>query len=299
MTALLILSQVSYGTNLLYPTSLLTIKYSILILYLRILSSVFLHRLVYGAMVLIAVLGGFTLVTTIAPCVPVAAYWDYYHNLGAWCWPYDRILWTNISIHMFTELMILVLPMHFLFTLDVPWRRKIGIVLLFAFGAMFVPLNLRTWCAHLLICLRSVIIVGVIRIPVIVRVNSSLDSSWDSVEVSIWSAIELNTAIICACAMTLKPLINRVFPRLLTDGYNPQGSKDDVTGGDSGGPHPLTIGTRRNRRQPPRDDDLALDTLNERPAVFTSASSTSLGTTMAASAPSPQPSDTPRGDASV
>jgi hypothetical protein len=32
---------------------------------------------------------------------------------------------------------------------------------------------------------------------------------------SIWSSIEVNLAIICACLTTLKPLIVRMFPRLL------------------------------------------------------------------------------------
>lgn len=108
------------------------------------------------------------------------------------------------------------------------------------------------------------------RLPYIVSLGSSKDATWDSVIVSIWSAIELNTAIICACAMTLKPLMNRICPRLFTDGYHPQGSKEDVTsGGNGAGDRPLTIGTRRNR--PVAPDIMALETLrsSDRPDMPT------------------------------
>jgi hypothetical protein len=42
------------------------------------------------------------------------------------------------------------------------------------------------------------------------------DPTWDNVGVAILSCIELNTAIICPCLPTLKPLISRHFPRLLS-----------------------------------------------------------------------------------
>jgi hypothetical protein len=125
-----------YIQNLFYASCLIAVKFSILILYLRILSSVFLHRLCYAAMGIIVVFCGFTLITCIAQCVPVARYWDYYHHLDGWCWPSPAIGWANVGIHLFTETMILVLPMPFLFTLNIPWSRKIGIMLLFALGAM-------------------------------------------------------------------------------------------------------------------------------------------------------------------
>lgn len=42
------------------------------------------------------------------------------------------------------------------------------------------------------------------------------DPTWDNVGVAILSCIELNIAIICPCLPTLKPLISRHFPRLLS-----------------------------------------------------------------------------------
>ncbi len=113
----------------------MAVKLSILILYLRILSPIFLHRVCYATIGLVVVGSGFSLITAFSPCVPVVAYWDGWTHPGAWCWP-PAVSWTNIAFHMFTEVLILVLPMPFLLSLEVPWRRKIGVILLFAFGIM-------------------------------------------------------------------------------------------------------------------------------------------------------------------
>lgn len=110
-----------------------------------------------------------------------------------------------------------------------------------------------------------VIIVSVLRIPSIVAIGYSTDPSWDAVNIAIWSSIELNTAIVCACSMTLKPLVHRFFPRMFTHGYRHQGSVEDVAHGHHHGlrgrsdGRPATIGTRRQRRLP---TDLALETID-------------------------------------
>ena len=143
--------------------------------------------------------------------------------------------------------------------------------------------------------------VGAVRIPIVVTIYKSLDPTWDAVPIGIWSSIELNTAIGCACAMTLKPLINRVFPRLFTDDYNRQDSKEDVThdgSGGAGGGHPLTIGRQRNRRIAP-DDALALETLGHGHDMPKGSHGSELRTTTSASSPSPEPSDVEQGQSSI
>ena len=38
----------------------------------------------------------------------------------------------------------------------------------------------------------------------------------DNLDIAIWSCVEVNVGICCACIPTLKPLIVRILPRLLT-----------------------------------------------------------------------------------
>jgi len=43
-----------------------------------------------------------------------------------------------------------------------------------------------------------------------------MDAFYTSAPLIYWTVVEVNSAISCACIMTLKPLIQRVFPRLLS-----------------------------------------------------------------------------------
>jgi hypothetical protein len=40
-----------------------------------------------------------------------------------------------------------------------------------------------------------------------------------------WSAVELNIAIVCACLMVMKPLISRLFPQLFTESSNAENER--------------------------------------------------------------------------
>lgn len=72
------------------------------------------------------------------------------------------------------------------------------------------------------------------------------DFTYTGTVLTYWTVIETHTAISIACAMTLKPLVARLFPRLLVPGGS---SSQNSPGGQAGssltgsGP-PLTIGSK-------------------------------------------------------
>jgi len=47
----------------------------------------------------------------------------------------------------------------------------------------------------------------------------SSDPTYDLAILAYWGAVEVNLAIICACLATLKPLLHKLFPKLLGPGY--------------------------------------------------------------------------------
>jgi hypothetical protein len=63
----------------------------------------------------------------------------------------------------------------------------------------------------------SVCIVSVLRLVKLIDVETTppIDASYTSAELSFWTVVEVNTAISCACVMTLKPLIVHFYPRFL------------------------------------------------------------------------------------
>lgn len=46
--------------------------------------------------------------------------------------------------------------------------------------------------------------------------TTNMDQTWHSPMFSIWSCVEMNVAIFCSCAPTLKGLIQRVWPKFLS-----------------------------------------------------------------------------------
>jgi hypothetical protein len=84
------------------------------------------------------------------------------------------------------------------------------------------------------------------------------DFTWDGVTIANWTCIEAHGAIICACLMTFKPLIVRMFPRV---GGSRAGSpyswrEKRANAGSPGGSsykRPLTIGTTPSRGRAHRD----------------------------------------------
>ena len=73
----------------------------------------------------------------------------------------------------------------------------------------------------------------------------SADFSWDFVTVSHWTSVEVNTAIVCACLLAIKPLIDLLWSKVCRSSRRPVGGTNLSSG-------PPTIGSesvRGSRRE--------------------------------------------------
>jgi rhodopsin domain-containing protein len=75
----------------------------------------------------------------------------------------------------------------------------------------------------------------------------STDATYDNIGVANWSCIELNTGIVCACLPTIKPLLAKFFPGLLSTVRTRK--TDYVQHGTGVDVHPATF-TRGSRHMP-------------------------------------------------
>lgn len=91
----------------------------------------------------------------------------------------------------------------------------------------------------------STVFVAFIRLVILIQEKGvpDPDFTWNGTNLTYWTVIEVNTAIVVACIMTLKPLVGRVFPGLLDS--RPRGSMIDPSIISSG--PPLTIGSKPSR----------------------------------------------------
>ncbi|RMY91677.1 hypothetical protein D0862_09680 [Hortaea werneckii] len=182
-------------TNNLWALTVSVTKASLLMQYLRIFSTPRVRGACYALLaallpaLLWAVLGGTLL------CRPVRKLWDPEVQGGA-CMSAEKY-WVSVAgLDIGLDVLVLVLPLPGIWGLRLPRRQKVGLVVVFLLG-FFV-------CA-----------VSVVRLLTVFLVSRTGDLVQSGVWNIIWSAVEANVGIVCACLLALKPLVGRWWPRLV------------------------------------------------------------------------------------
>ncbi|KAK7584350.1 hypothetical protein V3481_010685 [Fusarium oxysporum f. sp. vasinfectum] len=192
--------RTQYATMVMFIPSLATAKISILLLYIDIArqSQKFLRVGSYVTLVVVLLGGVILTFLTAFRCRPVEAA----YNLAALdtsCIPIQDIWLSAWPINIATEFAILVLPIPALSTLPLkPWRKSM-VILSFILGVTFV----------------GVIDVARIYNLQLAVINSEHATALRPFNIGmalLWSAIEVNTAIIGAAIPTLPPMIKRLIP---------------------------------------------------------------------------------------
>ncbi|OHE97152.1 hypothetical protein CORC01_07593 [Colletotrichum orchidophilum] len=184
----------SYLTIIFYNTGLACVKVSILLLYLRILRDLNYRKACYVVLFFVVCVSLWTILSAIFFCVPIRKNWD--DTVTGVCFKKGVAWYVNAGLNILTDFMILILPLPILPKIKQSRRQKIGLYLIFVLGFF--------------IC-----VVSILRIPSLTVAKRSSDPTRDSPGIAEWSIVELNTAIVCASLITLKPLATRFFPRML------------------------------------------------------------------------------------
>ncbi|KAG6029328.1 hypothetical protein E4U41_000390 [Claviceps citrina] len=215
------LRRAEYVFSILYNPALMAAKTSILIFYLRLAKNTQLV-LRYASWVTLAVVNVAGLVLTflnIFQCSPVAAAWMTESSAEARCIPLLTEFICAAPVNVVTDLAILALPIPVLTGMRLPIRQKAILVITFSLGVF-------------------VTIVDVVRIYYLQRAiqdaptgasddphsrfGGNADFAWNASLSFMWSAVEVNVGIACACIPTLKPLILKLLPAML---YDPNGTR--------------------------------------------------------------------------
>jgi hypothetical protein len=61
----------------------------------------------------------------------------------------------------------------------------------------------------------SVTVVSVLRLQSLVHFANSINPTWDQWAVNVWSTVEINVGIICACMPAIRVFLVHLFPKVL------------------------------------------------------------------------------------
>lgn len=209
------LKKTEYVFSVIYNPALMALKTSILVFYLRLSKNTqqVLSVASWIVLVIVNVTGVVLTFMNIFQCSPVKAAFSLYEG-EAKCIPLLTVFVCSAPVNIVTDLAILALPIPVLTGMRLPKRQKYILVFTFSLG-IFVT------------------IVDVVRIYYLQQAISTIyttpssdpsaifgdspDFAWNASLSLMWSAMEVNVGMICACIPTLKPLIIKILPAAIVD----------------------------------------------------------------------------------
>ncbi|KAF6224591.1 hypothetical protein HO173_012934 [Letharia columbiana] len=207
-----------------YPLSVVLIKCSILSLLYRIFH---VPRLkIYAATIGVSVIfwGITTLVVIIFNCNPINAYWDTQITNKACVNTLHYFLGIQIP-NIILDVVIMILPLPYLWRSHITLSsHKAGLLFVFILGGF-------------------VIIAATLRLNTIAVHKHSVDFTYDLIDLSVWTALETSTGVLCACFAAMQPLLDfAIFGILDTERSTPS------TAGRVARPSPEPESTDRQNR---------------------------------------------------
>lgn len=118
-------------------------------------------------------------------------------------------------INILTDFFILCLPIPMLRRLQLPTKQKILLGLVFALGSGYdFPSTPLMHC--LLIVVNRVVVISTVRIIYVYNLISDPDATYNQAAACIFSSVELNGGVMCACIALLKPFFQQYMPWVLS-----------------------------------------------------------------------------------
>ncbi|KAL4933236.1 uncharacterized protein BDV17DRAFT_286914 [Aspergillus undulatus] len=168
-------------------------KVSVAIFLLRIIQKVKHHKpVMYGGIVLLTVINSVCVYTIYGQCTPTARLWD--ESVKGSCW--DPNVQRNYAFFQgsssaLSDLVLAIYPLFTIWRLQMALKVKIGLGCVLSLGIIAM-------------------IAAIVKTINLASLSARADYPWDTVDLTIWIAIEQYLIIIAACIPTLTPLFNIV-----------------------------------------------------------------------------------------
>ncbi|KAL8750506.1 MAG: hypothetical protein Q9199_007020 [Rusavskia elegans] len=234
------LRKSQYAFLVLYNPALMATKTSICLFYLTLAKNQQIFKWATIATLVVVNVAGIALTfLNIFQCRPVHGAFQTTIPETVKCLDIIALYLSSAPINIITDLALLFLPMPILTAMRLPRNEKLILIVTFSFGAFVAA-------------------VDVVRIAYLQDASSSRargtsgsslvnqqDLSWIVSLSFMWSAVEVDVGIICACVPGVKPLAAKFFPKLLgrikharESGYHHHGG-GDARGADRINSNPL------------------------------------------------------------
>lgn len=225
--------HVTYGTLICSQWALTFTKLTILVFYIRIFVS---RREQW--------LAGITIALVIVYSIPlfVGSVMQCNTTTGGFifdkrypCLKYNTFLLVATTVHVVTDIWLILMVMPVTISLKIPVRQKIALLAVFSLGVFVIAASI----AKLLVV---TLLVQEIK-------EGTADYTWDIYSYDIWTVLEVAVGIIVANAPTMRPILARLFPRFMSNSSLSSDKRDSNTASY------MMTGSRKDRHSNSLDPD--------------------------------------------
>ncbi|XP_014558611.1 hypothetical protein COCVIDRAFT_14235 [Bipolaris victoriae FI3] len=193
--------RAAYILPILYFLQAGLVKISILLFLLRIFPRPTTRKLSYGTLVFTSLWTVAFILAGALQCRPPSFYWiSWDMKSQKSCIDFGALNWANSVLGIALDTWILAIPLFEVIYVQLSWRRKLGVSLMFFVGTF-------------------VTVVSALRLQSIAHLEHADNPTRDMTAIIYWSSIEQDVGILCTCMPTIRRILVRIYP-LVFDSKN-------------------------------------------------------------------------------
>ncbi|PQE29924.1 hypothetical protein CJF32_00000582 [Rutstroemia sp. NJR-2017a WRK4] len=181
------------------------------------------------------------IMTTVFSCDPIPYFWTKWNGeVVGKCNDVNLQTYIAAGFNILQDFAILLLPLPELWKLQVSMRKKVQLFIMFGVG-LFVS------------------IISIIRLRYLVSFGNTTNPTKEYTPLVVWSVVETQTGIICACLPSVRHLLKHVFPAGFLSSLKSSNRKNTQTKSATGTGHSHKIWQSRSFKIEKHDEFHELD----------------------------------------
>jgi hypothetical protein len=175
-----------------YAATLLCIRVCIILFCIRLFGRT---KLLLGALILQFIISTPFIIAVCLVCIPPKTFWEDWDDSSPepkQCFDFKASVFAGAGVSTILDIGIMLLVVPYLRKLNIDLKKKIQISAMFFLGIITTA-------------------VSIARIPYIPYIASATNPTVDLVPMAVWSALELDIGLICACLPSLRTLFLHVM----------------------------------------------------------------------------------------
>ncbi|KAF1811943.1 hypothetical protein P152DRAFT_398283, partial [Eremomyces bilateralis CBS 781.70] len=204
-----------------YMAAEMFVQLSLLAFYLRIFTIPVFRKAVYVLMGVVVCFGMANTFSMLFQCTPIAFFWESWSGeTTGTCINVNLFSWIRAGIEIAIDVAIISLPIPTLLKLQMSWKKKIQVVMVFCVGF--------TTVYHMLTILYRITIISILRLQSLVQFSETTNPTYDNAPAIYWSILECDMFIICACMPAMRGFLRTFAPSCF--GSTEYGSRSGTKG---------------------------------------------------------------------